>query len=735
MPLLSWHPWQMLRHPYSTRMPRILLAAFLLPAILRAQGGQGGHEKFRQLGPELPTASELRTASGAPGKGYWQNRVDYDIDVTLDDATQQLSGRERITYRNASPDTLRFLWVQLDQNLFTPNSIGNLTRTGRLGDGTRASAVTSLTGSDTTGEWFGGYRIRTVTTDAGATLPTAINGTMMRVDLDRPLAPGATRVIRISWDYRMLATVVSSAQGNPRSGWERFARDGNRVYNVAQWFPRLAVYNDDSGWQTKQFIGGGEFTLPFGNYTVNVTVPADHIVAATGTLSNALVVLTPAQRTRLAQALAGDSIRHIITPDEARANESSHSGATRRWTFRADNVRDFAWASSRKFIWDARGVAINGRRVLAQSYYPGEANPLWGEYSTRAVAHALESYSKRTIPYPYPQATSVHWNGAGMEYPMICFNPRRPNADGSYDDATKFGLISVVIHEVGHNFFPMIINSDERQWAWMDEGLNSFTQFLSEQEWSSSYPSRRGPAKNVIDYMKLEKAQQEPIMTNSESIVSLGSNAYLKTATALNILRNTVMGPALFDAAFREYARRWAFKQPTPADFFRTMEDVSAVDLDWFWRGWFYGVDHVDLALRGVREFKRDATGVIADSSADRERASRFIAGLGDDGTRALGAAPYLYEVDIENVGGLVMPVLLTFVHEEGTTRKVRIPAEIWRVNAQRATKAFASDRKVKEILLDVNEETADLDSANNAWPPRPGQTPLQRFRARTVVP
>jgi hypothetical protein len=712
-----------------------VVAIALTPVVSFAQGGQGGHEKFRQLGPELPTASEIRTASGAPGKGYWQNRADYVIDVSLNEATHTLTGRERITYRNASPDTLRFLWVQLDQNLFTPNSIGNLTRTGRLGDGTRASAVTSLSGTDTTGQWFGGFRILAVANERDRPLPTALNGTMMRIDLDRAIAPGGRYDFRIDFQYRMLATTVSSAQGNPRSGWERFARDGNVVYNVAQWFPRLAVYNDDSGWQTKQFIGGGEFTLPFGNYRVNIVVPADHIVAATGTLRNPLAVLTPLQRTRLAQALAGDSIRHVITPDEARRNESSKASATKAWTFQAENVRDFAFATSRKFIWDARGVAIGRSRVLAQSYYPNEANPLWGEYSTKAVAHALETYSRRTIPYPYPQATSVHWNGAGMEYPMICFNPRRPNADGSYDDATKFGLISVVIHEVGHNFFPMIVNSDERQWAWMDEGLNSFTQFLSEQSWSTSYPSRRGPPRNVIDYMKLEKSQQEPIMTNSESIVSLGNNAYLKTATALNILRNTIMGPALFDAAFQEYARRWAFKHPTPADFFRTMEDVSAVDLDWFWRGWFYGVDHVDLAISAVREFPRDANGVIADTTADRERVTRFVAALGDDGGRAVGTATFFYEVDIENKGGLVMPVLLTFVHEDGTTREVRIPAEIWRVNAQRATKAFSTDRKVKEILLDVNEETADLDSSNNAWPPKAGQTPLQRFRARSVVP
>nr|MCU0636821.1 hypothetical protein [Gemmatimonadaceae bacterium] len=401
------------------RLPVVACLLTLLPALAAAQGGQGGHEKFRQLGPELPTASELRTASGAPGRGYWQNRVDYDIDVTLDDARQLLTGSERITYRNQSPDTLRYLWLQLDQNLFTPTSIGNLTRTGRLGEGARASAVTPLGAPDTTGQWFGGHQVTSVTTVTGTPLRTAINGTMMRVDLDVPLAPRASRTIRVSWRFRMLATVVASAQGNPRSGWERFPRDGNLVYNVAQWFPRLAVYNDDTGWQHKQFIGGGEFTLPFGDYTVRVTVPADHIVAATGTLANPLAVLTAAQRARLTRALAGDSILHIITPEEARANEMSKATATRTWSFRAANVRDFAFATSRKFIWDARGVDIAGRRVLAQSYYPTEANPLWGEYSTRAVAHALITYSQRTIPYPYPQATSVHWNGAGMEYPMI----------------------------------------------------------------------------------------------------------------------------------------------------------------------------------------------------------------------------------------------------------------------------------------------------------------------------
>lgn len=711
-------------------------SALLLPTTAYAQptGGLGGAEKFKQMGTDLPTPNGVRTASGAPGREYWQQQVDYDIDATLDDRTQRLTGRELITYHNNSPDTLRFLWVQLDQNLFTPTSIGNLTRTGELRAGVRASAVVGLGGADSSG-YFGGYTLSAVTSATGVPLKYTINGTMMRVELGAPLPPGSTRALRIAWQYPILPTTTNQAQGNPRSGQEFFPRDSNYVYNIAQWFPRLAVYSDDAGWQHKQFLGGGEFTLPFGNYVVRITVPSDHIVAATGTLENPLTVLSASQRARLARAKASDSILHIVTPTEATANERSRQSATKTWVFRAQNVRDFAFATSRKFIWDARGVDIAGKRVIAQSYYPIEAEPLWGQYSTRAVAHALVTYSQQTIPYPYPQATSVHWNGSGMEYPMICFNPRRPNADGTYDDATKFGLISVVIHEVGHNFFPMIVNSDERQWTWMDEGLNSFTQFLSERAWDATYPSRRGPARNVIDYMRLDKSLQEPIMTNSESVQSLGNNAYLKAATALNILRETVMGPALFDAAFKEYARRWAFKHPTPADFFRTLEDVSAVDLDWYWRGWFYGVENVDMAVDTVKAFRLDARADSTASPADRDRVEKFVSGLSASDRATLKGKQYLYEVDFKNVGGLVMPLIVEFEYDDGTREVVRIPAEIWRVNASTVTKAFATRKKVTAITVDPAEETADTDLSNNTWPRRNDLTKFQRFRGQTIKP
>ncbi|HYW49928.1 MAG TPA: M1 family metallopeptidase [Gemmatimonadaceae bacterium] len=710
-----------------------LLALTLGATALHAQGGQGGADKFRQLGDELPTPNSYRTASGAPGRDYWQNRVDYSIDVTLDDVRQLVTGREAITYHNNSPDTLRFVWVQLDQNIHESSSISNLTRNGRLQPGAAAAGITMLASTDSVPGWIGGYRIASVTTPTGKALPKTIVGTMMRVDLDAPLAPKATRGLVIAWTYPILETRLTNA----RTGWERFP-DGNYSYNVAQWFPRLAVYSDNTGWQHKQFLGSGEFTLPFGNYSVRITVPDGHVVAATGMLTDATTALTATQRARLAAALASDSIRHIVTPDDARTAERGKPRGTRVWAFAATDVRDFAFATSRKFIWDGRGVTIAGKRVLAQSYYPNEANPLWGEYSTRAVAHALVTYSKASIAYPYPQATSVHWNGSGMEYPMICFNPRRPRPDGTYDEATKNGLISVVIHEVGHNFFPMIINSDERQWTWMDEGLNSYTQFLSEQEWDRQYPSRRGPPRNVIDYMRLEKSQQEPVMTNSESVISLGNIAYLKAATALNILRQTVVGDSLFDMAFREYARRWAFKHPAPADFFRTMEDVTAVDLDWYWRGWFYGVDNVNLAIDGSREFRIGADKAVTGdgiSAEDRERVTKFMGGLDAANARAVQGAQYVYEVDIANKGGLVMPVILTFVYEDGTSRTVRIPAEIWRVNSSRVTKAFASDRKVTEILLDALEETADTDINDNVWPRRDAQSAFQRFKARAPVP
>ena len=572
----------------------IALVALFSFGVITAQNTN--ESKFKQLGQELPTPNVYRTASGAPGPQYYQQKADYNISVELDDDNQKITGSERVTYTNNSPDPLNYLWLQLDQNKRAVDS-----DTRKISKGTIPKNPTPRNIERLFYDFDGGFKIETVTNTSGKDLPYTINNTMMRIDLDKPLLKGQ----KVSFDIKWWYNINDRMKIGGRSGLEYFEEEDNYLYTIAQFFPRMAVYNDVEGWQNKQFLGGGEFAVPFGDYTVNITVPSDHIVGSTGKLQNASSVLTSEQRKRWADAQKSyETPVMIVTPEEALEAEKAKSTDKKTWTFKATNVRDFAFASSRKFIWDAMAVDINGKNIMAVSYYPKEGNPLWEKYSTRVVAHTIKSYSKYTIDYPYHKAISVHANRIGMEYPQICFNGGRPEADGTYSSATKHGMISVIIHEVGHNFFPMIINSDERQWTWMDEGLNTFVQYLAQQEWDIDYPSRRGPAYKIVDYMKGDKTRITPIMTNSESIIQFGNNAYGKPATALNILRETVMGRELFDFAFKEYCQRWMFKHPTPEDFFRTMEDASAVDLDWFWRGWFYTTDVCDIAVKEVNQFR-----------------------------------------------------------------------------------------------------------------------------------
>src|SRR5215212_1766838 len=593
---------------------RRITAAFLCLVFLCApvspQSKSEPSDKFRQLEEILPTPNEYRTASGAPGHKYWQQRADYSIDVELDDAGQNLMGRETVTYYNNSPDALSYLWLQLDQNIFDKASEANTSRAaptftlpggeGAAGQGEPEISFQTIDRILAASVFEGGHRITAVRDAKGNALTYVVVRTMMRVDLPQPLQPGQNTSFAIDWNYK----INDARRIGGRTGYEFFPRDGNYIYEIAQWFPRMAAYHDVTGWQHKQFLGSGEFTLEFGNYRVRITVPDDHVVAATGLLQNPQEVLSAAQRQRLKQAETAKEPIFIITPQEAKQNEASKPKGKKTWVFQADSVRDFAFASSRKFIWDAAGANVEGNRVLAMSFYPNEGEPLWSRYSTHAIMHTLAVYSRHTFPYPYPVAQSINGPVGGMEYPMICFNGPRPLPDGTYPASTKYGLISVVIHEVGHNFFPMIVNSDERQWTWMDEGLNTFLQYLSEQEWEQNYPSRRGEPKYITEYMASEA--QVPIMTNSESVLQFGNNAYGKPATALNILRETVLGRELFDFAFREYARRWKFKRPMPSDFFRTMEDASGIDLDWFWRGWFYTTDHTDISIENVRLYSID---------------------------------------------------------------------------------------------------------------------------------
>ncbi len=749
------------------------LCAMVSIIITQAQDSpRYGRDKFRQLDQELPSPNTYRTASGAPGHQYWQQKADYDIQIELDDATQRISGSQTITYHNLSPDRLEYLWVQLDQNMRAKDSDSHKIRTGTLRDSVSIRQLARMLDV-----FDGGYRIESVTDASGRPLSYTINKTMMRIDLPRPLAPGASYSFKMAWWY----PVQDRMKYGGRAGYEYFPEDDNYLYAIAKFHPRMALYADYEGWQNKQFLGQGEFTLTFGDFKVAITVPADHIVTATGTLQNESAVLTAAQRQRLTKARTSKTPVFIVTPDEALEAEKSRATNKKTWIFHAKNVRDFAFASSRKFIWDAMDQPVGKRNVLCMSLYPKEGNPLWERYSTKVVAHTVEVYSKHTIDYPYPVAISVHTDRIGMEYPMISFNGGRPERDGTYSERTKYGMISVIIHEVGHNFFPMIINSDERQWTWMDEGLNTFVQYLAEREWDHDYPSRRGPARHIVDYMKGEKSGLEPIMTNSESITQFGNNAYGKPATALNILRETIMGRELFDHAFKTYSERWEFKHPTPADFFRTMEDASAVDLDWFWRGWFYTIDHVDIAITDVRYrrmspldpqaraelIRSEKRAVREDIGHQRDREAgvgtvvtrdpetrdfynsydpdaptprlqeayeRLMATMAEDERELLQKDLHFYEVSFENIGGLVMPLILEWEFSDGSTEIERIPAEIWRTS-DGVSKVFVKQKEVKSIHLDPFQETADVELNNNVWPARIIPSRFDVFKDREREP
>ncbi len=725
-------------------------------------------DKFRQLEEILPTPNEARTASGAPASRYWQQCVDYEIDVRIDDSTQQLTGTETITYTNHSPDSLRYLWLQLDGNIHQPNSDANLSDTADNISALEFGQLKSILAREV---FDGGFMItRCVDNSTNQPLAHTVVKTMMRIDLPQPLESGQVFKFQVDWNYHINnARVVSG-----RSGYEFFESDGNYIYEMAQWFPRLCAYSDATGWQHKQFLGSGEFTLELGDYVVRITMPNDHLVASTGTLLNPDQVLSESQIERLAQAKTTEKPLFIVTPEEAKQNESSKPTGDKTWIFKADNVRDFAFASSRKFIWDAMEHRFGEFPVMAMSYYPNEAEPLWSRYSTHAIIHTLKVYSRYTFDYPYPVAISVNGPIGGMEYPMICFNGPRPETDGTYSSNTKYGLISVVIHEVGHNYFPMIVNSDERQWTWMDEGLNTFLQYLSEQEWEDRYPSQRGEPKDIVSYMR--SLDQVPIMTNSESLLQFGPNAYAKPATALNILRETILGRELFDYSFKEYARRWKFKRPMPADFFRTMEDASGVDLDWFWRGWFYSTDHVDLAVTGVRlvnvntknpetekgiqRTDRDAAPTTLSAQRNQpleKRANQFpelkdfyneydnldvtpqdqaayelfVKGLTDEQKQLLAEPRNFYLISFENVGGLVMPIIFDVEFEDGEKQQVRLPAEIWSKNNEQVTRLFIAEKLVKSIVLDPQLETADVDLENNFFPRQILKTRFELFEQK----
>ena len=729
-------------------LPAILLAQEKATTVTPKQSGKYDTNKFSQMYDLLATPNMFRTASGAPGPAYYQQQADYKIDVELDDKNAKLSGSETVTYYNNSPDSLEYLWVQLDQNQAAKNSQSPLAEGEKIEQVLPAEKFANKYLKQGTDR---GFKIEYVKDAKGNPLSYVINQTMMRINLVTPLKPGEKFIFSTKWWYNINDYIKDGG----RSGYEPFEKEGNKLYVIAQFYPRMAVYNDVEGWQNMQFWGGGEFALPFGNFDVNVTVPADHVMDATGELMNRSEVFTPAQvkRYELAQK-SFDKPVVIVTQAEAEVNEKGFSEKKKTWKFSAKNVRDFGIATSRKFIYDAMAVQLSNKVVMAESVYPKEANPLWGETSTRTVAHTLKSYSSHTFDYPYPKAVSVSAEDQGMEYPMICWNYGRPDENGVTSERTKNGMIGVVIHEVGHNFFPMIVNSDERQWTWMDEGLNSFMQYMAEQELGTNFPSNRGIPSKIVPYMSGDQKMLEPIMSNSENIIQFGNNAYGKPAAGLNILRETIMGRELFDHAFKIYANRWKFKHPTPEDFFRTMEDASAVDLDWFFRGWFYSTDFVDIGINEVKQYYVSETPtaelkdvkvrkgrfgmekgpfvyLVSDKSAELKSASKkplkveevnllseyVNQKLSAEEKANLKAPKYFYEVEFSKPGGMLMPIIVEMTYEDDTKEVFKYPAQIWRKNNDTVKKVYATEKAVKKIQIDPKLETADIDVTNNTWP------------------
>ena len=772
----------------SPLRPLISCLALAFATLLRAANNGAPVEKFQQLDQLLPTPTAQRNAAGAPGAAYWQNRADYDITVELDDVQRRINGSATITYQNRSPDALSYLWLQLEQNYQAHDADSRTVPNSRRGvDAAKVTyaAVDRLLAQET---YDGTMTVSGITDTDGKSIPHTIVKTMLRLDLPAPLAPGANIAFKLNWNF----PINDMKRLGERTGYEFFEKDGNCTYTIAQWFPRLAAYTDYAGWMHKQFLGTGEFTLEFGNYTVRLTTPDDHVVGATGVLQNPAEVLSTAQRERLNQAQNETrKTVFIVTPEEAKAAEAKPSTRKKTWVFKAENVRDFAFASSRKFIWDAMAVTgatfpptpqraggIQDRMfrppVMAMSLYPKEGMPLWDKYSTHAVAHTIEVYSRYTFQYPYPVAYSVLGGlRGGMEYPMICFNGPRPLDDGTYPERTKFALIGVVIHEVGHNYFPMIVNSDERQWTWMDEGLNSFVQFLAQEEWQKDYPQGRAD-RGLPDYMR--RTDRVPVMSNSESIADLGANSYAQPTVALNLLREHILGRELFDHAFKTYAQRWMFKRPTPADFFRTMEDASGVDLDWFWRGWFYGTDRVDVAIDQVQWLQLDSRDPAVENpkakaekdalpttltrernAALPKRIDRFpeLKDFYDSFDKAsvlpsekkkyegllkelnadhidpalLKLARNFYLIEFSNVGGLLTPLILKLDYTDGSTEEIKLPAEIWRFNTEKATKLIVTKQELKAVTFDPRQELVDCDLENNFWPRRAVKTKFQLFR------
>ncbi|MCR8668808.1 M1 family metallopeptidase [Aestuariibaculum sp. M13] len=712
--------------------------------------------KFEPIDNMIAPPNSYRTASGAPGREYWQQRADYKIKASIDEKTNVLTGEETITYYNNSPDDLTYLWLQLEQNVNKKENPDFGDALGGVSDGMNSRQMQFLTRAI---DFPAGYSIKYIKDTSGNTIKALVNNTMMKVLLNTPLKSGESLSFSLGWSYPITDRSMYMLS---REGYEYFPEDDNTIYLIAHWFPRMAVYNDTEGWQNQQFRRLGEFALEFGDYDVEITVPEDHVVAATGELQNSENVLTKTQRKRFDDAKKSfDKPVLIITQEEAAANKKTKSSKTKTWKFHAENVRDFSFASSRKFIWDAQAVKLPTNTVMAMSYFPEEGLPVWEEESTKAIKNALEVYSEATFDYPYPVAISVNTSNIGMEFPMISFNGGRPK-DGKMSDGAIKGMIGTIVHEVGHNWFPMIVSSDERKWMWMDEGLNTFIHQRTIEE---RYPqfSYTTP-KSIVPFMSGDKNILRPIMTTSDNelLTQFGNNFYQKPTVGLQMLRESIIGKELFDQAFKEYANRWKYKHPNPGDLFRTLEDATATDLDWFFRGWFFTVDHVDMELSNVKWYKvyeenlniedqqkKKSVKIEGESTAENPKDfsngpevitmtdtpdnayGGFLSRLDETEMRKQLQGKNIYEITIKNIGGLIMPVTIEWVYTDGSKETDKLPADIWRLNEYEVTKTFLKDKEVSTVNLDPNFEFADTDMSNNSFPKTETPSDFDSFKEK----
>jgi len=657
-----------------------LAAPALAPAPVRAQVEDTS--RFRPL--TLPTPNQYRSAGGQPGPAYWQNRASYAIEATLDTARNEIRGTARILYENHSPDALDFLWLQVEQNLFAPGSINALTSPPPLIFGEISFAMAN------TG-FQGGLTIDRILV-AGREVPHYLWDTMLRLDLPSPLRTGESVTIDVAWHFTV-----------PVNGAGRMGRDGP-LYEIGQWYPRLAVYDDVHGWNTMPYIGAGEFYLEYGDYDVRLTVPAGFVVACTGTLENPDVVLTATQRERLARARSGGAPVAVIAAGEAgdAARTRPTTAGALTWHFRADDVRDVAWATAPNLRWDA--VAWNG--ILIQALYRSSAT-LWAAEAIRMAEHAIRFFSEQWAPYPYPQATTVEGPISGMEYPMITFVPA---------DTSRGSLYWVLMHEFGHEWYPMLVGSDERRHPWMDEGFNTFVDLYPFADYFRGTRTQDSLATSLLTGYALNATpgQEQPVSSHPSEVRSLFYTAYQKPALMMKLLREEVLGPEAFDRAFREYTRRWSFRHPQPADFFRTMENLSGRNLDWFWRGWIYTTARLDQAVDSVLAAAPAPGRTDAPARGRPEATPAGAPSL----RRADGSQPVGGQVRIvlANRREMVMPAELKLYFDDGSSETRRLPVEIWLVGSRHALTVDTGPRRLVALELDPRHVYPDVDQRNNRW-------------------